>query len=361
MVAYIRDLAVTRKRWLSRESFEEGIALAQSIPGATSMQAAGYVGLRAGGARGAAAAFAGFGLPAFVLMLVLSALYHVTHDLHPIVVAFQGLHLVVVAIVASAALDFGLTYIRNRRDAILVGGAGLALVSGESPVIVVVAAAALGVLLYQIPAAPSLAPAEPAPESRFDTVRFGAVFVLSVAGGLAALFLVRHALLDLASVMLRVGVFSFGGGMGAIPVMQHAVVQGEHWLKTKEFLDGITLGQITPGPVMITATFVGYEVSGPLGAIVGTVAVFAPSFFILLVLVPYFDILKRSEIFRRALRGILVSFVGLLAAVAVLFGAAVTWTVPGVLLSVAALVALRLRADTVYVVLAGAAISMLIL
>lgn len=88
-----------------------------------------------------------------------------------------------------------------------------------------------------------------------------------------------------------------------------------HWMDSKTFMDGIALGQVTPGPIVITATFVGYEVAGLAGGLAGTVAVFTPSFLMVLITVPYFDQLQRSLLFRRALRGILASFVGLLLAV----------------------------------------------
>jgi chromate transporter len=91
MVAYIGSMAVEKKQWLTKESFEAGVALCQSIPGATAMQAAAYVGLRAGGPRGALAAFVGFGLPAFALMVVLAAVYRRTRDLGPVVAAALGL------------------------------------------------------------------------------------------------------------------------------------------------------------------------------------------------------------------------------------------------------------------------------
>ena len=107
MVAYIRDMAVRKKQWLSEETFQDGTALCQSIPGATAMQTAAYVGLRAGGPLGALAAFVGFGMPAFILMVGLSAAYQAGRDLRPVLAAFHGLHVIVIAIIANAALNFG--------------------------------------------------------------------------------------------------------------------------------------------------------------------------------------------------------------------------------------------------------------
>ena len=147
-----------------------------------------------------------------------------------------------------------------------------------------------------------------------------------------------------------------------MPVMVHQVVDVRHWMDSKTFMDGIALGQVTPGPIVITATFVGYQVAGLLGAIVGTVAIFLPSFLMVVLTVPYFDRLQHTLLFRRALRGILASFVGLLLAVTLQFGTAASWTAPSILLAVAAFVALCfLKIDILWVVLVGAVVSVILL
>ena len=107
MVAYIRQMAVDRNGWFNARAFDDGVALCQAVPGATAMQTAAYVGLRVRGVSGAAASFVGFGLPAFGLMLALSAAYARTHNLPGVVSAFSGLQAIVVAIVANAAVSFG--------------------------------------------------------------------------------------------------------------------------------------------------------------------------------------------------------------------------------------------------------------
>jgi chromate transporter len=185
--------------------------------------------------------------------------------------------------------------------------------------------------------------------------------VLLVGGAVGAMFFLDRRLFDLATIMLRIDLFAFGGGFASVPLMLHEIVDVRGWLDSKTFMDGIALGQVTPGPIVITATFVGYQIAGVLGAVVGTISIFTPSFLMVLVTVPYFDRLQHSLLFRRALRGILASFVGLLVAVAINFGLAVSWTVPGAILTLAALAALRLKVDVLWVVLAGASIAIFIL
>jgi len=361
MVAYIGRMAVEKKQWLTKESFEAGVALCQSIPGATAMQTAAYVGLRAGGPLGALAAFVGFGLPAFVLMVILAAVYHQTRHLAPVLAAFHGLHVVVVALIANAAFNFGLSSLRNWRDALLATGAAAFLVLHGNPIVAIVGAAVLGLLLYRGVASPEAEWRAEVADGPRRPLRFAAGLVACVAAGVATLFFLDRTLFALALLMLKIDLFAFGGGFASVPLMLHEVVDARGWLDSQTFMDGIALGQVTPGPIVITATFVGYQIAGVLGAVVGTIGIFTPSFLMVLVTVPYFDRLQHSLWFRRALRGILVSFVGLLGAVAVNFGLAVAWSFPAVLIAAAAFVALRFKIDILWVVLAGAAVATFVL
>ena len=175
------------------------------------------------------------------------------------------------------------------------------------------------------------------------------------------MFLLDRALFALAALMMQVDLFAFGGGFASVPLMLHEVVDVRQWLDGKTFMDGIALGQVTPGPIVITATFVGYQVAGLSGAIVGTLGIFTPSLFVVLLTVPYFDRLRQSLLFRRAVRGVLATFVGLLAAVAVNFALSIAWSIPSVILAAVAFAALRLKIDVLWVVLVGAVVSILIL
>jgi chromate transporter len=143
--------------------------------------------------------------------------------------------------------------------------------------------------------------------------------------------------------------------------MQHEVVVARGWMDARTFMDGIALGQVTPGPIVITATFVGYLLRGLAGAVIGTVAIFSPSFLLLSLTLPAFDRLQGAPAFRKAMRGALLAFVGLLAATTIRFGIAVDWTVPAGLLGIAAFIALRYKVDIIWVVVGGGILSLLLL
>jgi len=279
----------------------------------------------------------------------------------PVLAAFRGLNVIVIAMIANAALNFGRSSIKNWRDAILSAGAAVFLIFHGSPIIAILATAALSLQLYHgvnLPAKPAHAAG---PDGGRRMLRFAAVLALLVTTGLVIPYLLDRRLFDLATLMLKVDVFAFGGGFASVPLMLHEIVDVRHWLDSKTFMNGIALGQVTPGPIVITATFVGYQIAGVLGAVVGTVGIFTPSFLAVLVTVPYFDRRQHSLWFRRALRGVLASFVGLLVAVAINFGLAVAWSMPAVLIAAAAFAALRFKIDILWVVLAGAAVSVFVL
>lgn len=357
MVAYIEDLAVNRKQWLDSASFRTGVALSQSLPGATAMQTVAYVGLRTGGLSGALASFVGFGLPAFVFMTLLSSLYAVSHNLPWVVSLFGGLQVIVVAMVANAALTFGRSNLKNKVDILLMSASALAFFLKLSPFLVVVGAAVAGILIEK-----SDRPAYGLHANRLSHAGRNVLILLIAVGiGLGGLYAFEPGYLKLALVLMKIDLFAFGGGFASLPLMLEEVVHSQGWMDSRTFMDGIALGQVTPGPIVITATFVGYLVYGLAGAAIATVAIFTPSFVLLVATAPFVDSMMKSHLFRKALTGILASFVGLLLSVTVKFALAVPWDAIRVLLTLAAFFALLKKIDVLYIVLAGAVLSILII
>ena len=358
MIAYIRRLAVDQKGWLDDSTFKDGVALCQTLPGASAMQVAAYVGLRAKGVPGAAICYLGFGLPAFFIMVVLSALYIKTNDMPLAVSAFQGLQAIIVAIVAYAAISLGRGYLKLRRDAAMAAIAAILFLSGISPMLVIILAAFGGFIIYRdLP----MKRATTAPKDAIKTTRALILILLAVGIFFILLFWLQRSLFDLATLMFKIDLFAFGGGFSSLALMLHEFVRVRSWIDDQTFLDGIALGQITPGPIVITATFVGYYVYGLPGAIIATVSVFLPSFLLLIGTVPYYDHLSRSSSFNRAVNGIFCSFVGLLAYVALHLAQNVPWDFARVALALGAFIALWRNVEILWIVMIGTAISMAIL
>ncbi len=161
-------------------------------------------------------------------------------------------------------------------------------------------------------------------------------------------------------LLMKLGVLAFGGGFTLIPLIQQEVVTRLGWLTTREFIDGIALGQVTPGPIVITATFVGYKVAGVVGAILSTLAVFFPSFLVLVGTAPHYDRIKRLRTVQQMIRGVLAGFIALLVFVLWQFGQAslVDWKTWA--LAAAAFIALRWKVDLLVIVAAAVVISIVI-
>jgi chromate transporter len=357
MIAYIREMAVEKKKWLDDASFHEGVALCQAIPGATAMQTTAYVGLRARGLRGAAASFVGFGSPAFLIMMALSSLYVRGHELPIAVSAFAGLGALVVAIVANATVSFGArTLLKWQGLLIALAAAGL-FGLGTSPLVIILSAALLGLMLLKAQRLPAGLAAAP---HKLYSLRSFIILLVLTGAGLTLLLIADPRLFKLAALMGKIDVSAFGGGFASVPLMFHEIVDVRHWLDGPTLLNGIALGQVTPGPIVITATFLGYTLYGPLGGIVATISVFLPSFLVVVGVAPYYDRLRMSGQFQKAIGGILCSFVGLLLSVTVRFAMNVSWDIARILLAVAAFAALRLKANILWVVLIGTIISVLV-
>ncbi|MBA3006349.1 MAG: chromate efflux transporter [Desulfocapsa sp.] len=329
MSAYIRDLAVGRQGWLAKEAFQNGVALSQMIPGDTAMQVAAYVGLRVRGVRGAVVSYVGFGLPALI-----------------------------VAVVANATLSFGRTTLISWRHGVIALMAAAFFWLAVHPVLILLLAALLGMALHSRQAFPLQARTGAQTAASFRPL---VCLIAIAAASFALLAFLSPALAHLTLLMSRIDLMAFGGGFASVPLMFHEVVEVHSWLAGSVFLDGIALGQFTPGPIVITATFVGYLLHGVVGACVATVAMFLPSLLLVIGVAPYFARLRVSLWFSRAISGVLCSFVGLLATVTVRFALQVQWDWLHLLLGVAALVALLWKIDILWVILGGAAISILFL
>jgi chromate transporter len=359
MIAYIKELSVNRNKWLDDETFRDGVSLCQSIPGATAMQMAAYVGLRSNGLIGALLSYAGFGFPAFTLMLILSVAYVGAHELPFAISLFKGLQVIVVAVIANATYSFSKGIFKNYREILIALISAALLWLGVSPFVVIIGAALAGTLFFMNPSSPAL-PTHIGKRNQREFKQVMLLFFIFIAG-LAGLYIADIKLFKLATLMLKIDLFAFGGGFGSVPLMLHEIVDIRKWIDSKTFMDGIALGQVTPGPIVITATFVGYLMYGFAGALVATMAIFTPSFLILVGITPFFDRLKTLSYFVGATKGIFATFVGLLFYATIKFAFAVPWDVVRVLLALGALTALIKKIDILYVVLVGAVISIIIL
>jgi chromate transporter len=187
-----------------------------------------------------------------------------------------------------------------------------------------------------------------------------AITVLAGAGLLSAAFAWHPTLGYLDLVLMKLGALAFGGGFTLIPLVQREVVAQHAWLTTREFIDGIALGQVTPGPIMITATFLGYRIAGLPGAVLSTVVVFFPSFVILMAVLPRYDRIKRLPAVQAMVHGVLAAFIALLVFVLLEFARASLDDWKTVAIGSAAAIALWLKVDLLIIVAAAVLVSLLL-
>jgi chromate transporter len=362
MIEPIRRRVVDEKKWLDQREFLDGVALCQVVPGATVVQLATYIGQHRRGVRGALAGALGFILPAFVLMLTLSCLYVRYGDLSWVTSLSKGLNAVVIALLLQALWRLGRNIARHWLNLVVAGAALAALWFKVNYLVVFFGAGLLRLALNQKEAGP--APPGPAPSSvpaSTQPVMRALGLALAISAGVyGVLWLANPLLAKLSGIMLKVGAISFGGGYVMIPILQWDVVDHLQWLTLRQFLDGILLGFVTPGPIIILATFVGYVVSGLGGAAVATVAIFLPPILIVVALTPYYQRVKEARWMRPLIQGVLAALVGMLVLVTVQMGlGAVTGWKTLALMGGAALALVVFDLNLLMVIAAAAALSLM--
>ncbi len=363
MVVNIKKLAVGKYRWMDEEDFHDGIALCQLIPGATAFQMSGYVGYRVQGAWGALVACTSFILPAFALMVLLSAVYLSAGQLQLIHSLFTGLRAIVVAIIAYSAFNLGRSSIRNWQGAMIASIALIAYLAKLNVFLVILLSGLMGLLLHPRKSDQEITDHIKDRESVNGTQISVGFFILLIAGALfISLILLKFAptLAKMSISLMKIGSVAFGGGYTMIPLIQSEVVSKYNWLTTHEFIDGIAMGQITPGPIVITATFIGYKISGFFGAVISTISVFLPSFLILLFFAKKYQSFKKYAAVKWALAGVLSSFISMLIITVYHFGMAAIIDIRTAGIAMAALVAMFLKIDTAYIIIFGIVISLVI-
>lgn len=345
MVAYIKDLAVEKKRWLDIKTFQDGVVIAQAIPGATAMQVAAYVGFKTRGILGGIASFTGFGLPAFLLMLILSYFYVKIHDLPGVISVFNGLQVVVISIVANAFLNFARPLVKSKSEMLIGFLSFLLFWLKVSPFLIIFMCLVLSQLLFR-----DVSIYKPGNSKKINFIGLVCLIFVPLIG-LFCLYFVDKTLFTISLTMIKIDLFAFGGGYASLPLMMHEFVDRLGWIDNRTFMDGIALGQVTPGPIVITATFVGYLLKGLLGSLIATISVFTPSFIIMALSCELSEKISHLKIFFKAKKGILASFSGLLLFVTVKFVTSTDWNFLKAMMAMLSFLALYRKIDIVYIIL----------
>jgi chromate transporter len=303
-----------RRKWVTKEVFLEGLAVANMVPGATATQLGIFLAYARGGWWGGLLGGLCFVLPAFIIMLVLTIAYS-TVGVTPLArSALYGLGPVVVGLFAIALYRLGKTAVGGVAEAIVgLLAAAVSATTRIGIVAILILAACAGLLLFY--RGPWLA--------RMRTISALVAFAVlllawwaSISGSSSASAAWTpnpRSLLDLGLYFLKVGAFTIGGGLTMIAFIQDQVVGQFGWLTPREFIDGLALGQLTPGPVLMIAAYVGYKLAGVAGAAVAATAAFLPSFVIMLAILPLLDRVRQLAWVKAVMKGMGPAVIGVLA------------------------------------------------
>ncbi len=346
-IALMREEMVRRRQWLSDERFLDLLGASSAIPGPSSTELGMFLGRQRAGWRGLLVAGSLFILPAMLIVLALAWLY-VRYGATPAAGALlYGIKPVVVAIIVQAIWNLARTAIRGA----VLAGIGVAVfvlfLGGVNPIFLLAGAGVLGIGIYAIRRTTLPAPA--------------LVMVSHLPFPVRALAAHRSVdLLTLFLTFLKVGAVTYGSGYVLLAFLHDDLVTHFGWLTDRQLVDAVAIGQVTPGPVFTTATFIGYKLAGLPGALLATLGIFLPSFILVAAVYPMVARLRASPWTARILDAINVAAVGLMAGVSVQLGRAAIIDVPTAAIAlVAAAINLRWRVNAAWLIAAGAVIGLL--
>jgi chromate transporter len=309
-IAMMEDEVVKRRGWMSHEYFLDLLGATNLIPGPNSTEMAIHIGYVRGGIRGLVLAGVCFIAPAVVITLVFARLYSVYGALPQLQPFVFGIHAAIIAVIAGAV--FRLAKPAIKKPFVVLVGVVVTMLSiyGVDALLLLIGAGIAGVLWYY----------------RTQLIKSAAVFgIVPFVGALFTMFgegsrpeTTQASLSSLGLFFLKIGSILYGSGYVLVAFLQGGLVDTRHWLTQTQLLDAVAVGQFTPGPVLSTATFIGYLILGIPGATVATVGIFLPSFVFVLISSPFIPRLRSSPLARGFLDGVNAAALGLMLGVTVL-------------------------------------------
>ena len=349
---YMRRDFVETRGWLTAEEYENGLALAAACPGPLAYQLAVYCGYIRFGVVGGLAVAIAFGLAPFVIVTLTAWLYVRFAGNWQLRALFYGIAPVVVALIVKACWNLGKRTLRDDRLAWLFAtlACAITVIVQRELALMFVTAGLIGIFVFGRRTASVSAP-QPAASTRPRAMLLAPFATTALSGTTAKLFL----------FFFKTGLLVFGSGLVIVPFLKTQVVDQYHWLGNREFLDSVAIGMISPGPVVITATFVGYLLNGVVGALAATIGIFAPPVLFTVLATPILLRYYNHPHVAGFIRGVGVTVVGVLVGTTYLVGkeAIGDWLTIAVGMVSLAVITLWTKLPEPFVVVAGGAIGLL--
>jgi chromate transporter len=309
LVGQMERELVGERKWLTKEEMREGIAVCQSLPGPLAIQVGIWISYIRGGFWGAWAGGWAFILPNFVIVTVLGALYIHFGGLSAVRAVFYGVSPAVIALILHSCYRLTKLGMKDWLEWALAAAAFVITVAVQAEVaLLFIGCGILGVLYYG-----SLFCKRTA-SSTTTSLLAGLPLVATAPGSPGAM------LGKLFTFFLKAGSLTFGSGLVIVPFLEKGLVQQTGWLNEREFLVAVAMGMISPGPVVITATFVGYLVAGFWGAVVATIGIFLPSFLLILIVAPILVRYRSNPNVQGFIKGAYAAAIGTILGACVLLG-----------------------------------------
>jgi chromate transporter len=393
MLGFIKKEVVFKRSLISEDDFNEGIALVNIIPGATNSQMVAYIGYKLKKGRGAIIAFTAFIIPAFLEMLIFTVVYKTTGNSDIFMQIFNALAAVITAILLNTAIMFGSKIIKEWRLDILALITLTMLIFKFNILIVLLIVVAMTFLLFFInkkfwPFAHTekIKTNELHRDESFGNGRdietsankeielkkrvnlkiffttYWPFFVSAalVAASITASYFIKKDLFLAGLTLTKASVLGFGGAIPMLTIIQYDMVDVLKIFGQKQIIDALVLGQITPGPILITSTFIGYYIFGFIGAALCTIVAFYPSFAIFSLVIPKYESVKNNKYVKLIIKGIMGMFVGML----LFFLYSVSrGSIKGYISGIIALlsfVAIRFKVKEIYIIAIAAIISVVL-
>jgi chromate transporter len=306
LVGQMERELVAERRWLTKEQMREAIAICQSLPGPLAIQVGIYISYLRCGFWGAWAGGWAFILPNFVIVAALGALYVYFGDLPPVTAIFYGVSPAVIALILHSCYRLAKLGMEDWVQWTIAGICLIVTVIVQAEVaLLFIGAGIIGILYYgQFKSRPPIA------------LQIAAAPALAQLAPVAS----RSTLGKLLLFFLKAGSLTFGSGLVIVPFLEQGLVQQYGWLDQRQFLIAVAVGMISPGPVVITATFVGYLVAGFWGSLVSTVGIFLPSFILVLVAAPLLAKYRENPNVQGFVKGAYGAAIGTILGACILLG-----------------------------------------
>jgi chromate transporter len=366
-ISVIQKQLVEKDRMLDPRTMLNGISLAGILPGPMATNLIAYIGYKMAGLRGAVIASLSVIFPAFVMILALTLLYFNYGDIPAVDRALNGVLPAVCAIILTVSVNMARQYLKKYWQWILtaIGCTIMVFFGGFFITIFIILLAAVTGIIIDRDERKTDQPEKPTFPVSLKTTSLWIVslYITVILLFLLVFYLVPYQtefhvpgfLLKIRSVFFHfsfVSVTLFGGGYVFIPALRELFVVHLHWLSQKEFIDGIALGQITPGPIMISATFIGYKYAGFWGAVTATLAIFGPPITLMLMAARFMDFLGNSPVIKKAFSGIHAIVIGMIFASVVFIAKSVEINLLQVsIFLIAFILSFRTKIDSVMILL----------